>query len=118
MLGRTIRRYKYTDAHYAGNITLPPVSEGQIMPPEWFEETISVPFEWFEINVPSQYDNYLKGVYGDYHKIVVGGSVHGEIFFNVEKPYTDFIFAIIVEECGLVWGVGIILAYLLLLIRY
>ena len=38
-------------------------------------------------------------------------------YLYLPEPYTDFIFAIIVEECGLVWGVGIILAYLLLLIR-
>ena len=38
-------------------------------------------------------------------------------YLYLPEPYTDFIYAIIVEECGLVWGVIIILAYLIVLIR-
>ena len=38
-------------------------------------------------------------------------------YLYLPEPYTDFIYAIIVEECGLVWGVTIILAYLVVLIR-
>ena len=38
-------------------------------------------------------------------------------YLYLPEPYTDFIYAIIVEECGLVWGVTIILAYIIVLIR-
>ncbi len=38
-------------------------------------------------------------------------------YLYLPEPYTDFIFPIIVEECGLIWGITIILAYLILLIR-
>lgn len=38
-------------------------------------------------------------------------------YLYLPEPYTDFIFAIIVEELGVVTGVGIILLYMLLLFR-
>ena len=38
-------------------------------------------------------------------------------YLYLPEPYTDFIFAIIVEELGLVVGIGIILAYILILYR-
>lgn len=38
-------------------------------------------------------------------------------YLYLPEPYTDFIFAIIVEELGLVVGIGIILAYLFILYR-
>ncbi|MBO5120704.1 MAG: FtsW/RodA/SpoVE family cell cycle protein [Bacilli bacterium] len=38
-------------------------------------------------------------------------------YLYLPEPYTDFIFAIIVEELGLIVGIGIILAYILILYR-
>ena len=38
-------------------------------------------------------------------------------YLYLPEPYTDFIFAIIIEELGLVVGIGIILAYILILYR-
>lgn len=38
-------------------------------------------------------------------------------YLYLPEPYTDFIFAIIVEELGLICGIGIILAYMFILYR-
>ena len=38
-------------------------------------------------------------------------------YLYLPEPYTDFIFAIIVEELGLVTGIGIILMYIFILFR-
>ena len=38
-------------------------------------------------------------------------------YLYLPEPYTDFIFAIIVEELGLIIGIGIILAYIFILYR-
>lgn len=38
-------------------------------------------------------------------------------YLYLPEPYTDFIFAIIVEELGVIFGVGILLLYMLLLYR-
>ncbi len=39
---------------------------GKIFKREWFEDTISLPFEDTEIIVPRDYDSYLTCLYGDY----------------------------------------------------
>ncbi len=38
-------------------------------------------------------------------------------YLYLPEPYTDFIFAIIVEELGLIFGIGILLLYMILLYR-
>ena len=38
-------------------------------------------------------------------------------YLYLPEPYTDFIFAIIVEELGIIFGIGIILMYMFLLYR-
>ncbi len=39
---------------------------GKVFKREWFEDTIEVPFEGMDIVIPSDYDDYLKLLYGDY----------------------------------------------------
>ncbi len=43
--------------------------EKEIVKKEWFDESISVPFEHIEIKIPKMYDEYLKHIYGDYMKL-------------------------------------------------
>ena len=40
--------------------------ERSLFKSEWFSDIIRVPFEDFEISVPSGYHDYLTTVYGDY----------------------------------------------------
>lgn len=40
--------------------------EKEVFNKEWFENVISIPFEYFRINIPSGYDKYLTQLYGDY----------------------------------------------------
>lgn len=55
------------------------------------EETIMMPFEFIEVPVCKNYDHALMEVFGDWHKFVIGGSIHGNCLFDTEKPYTDYI---------------------------
>ncbi len=41
----------------------------EIFPKAWFADTIAVPFEDFEINIPVGYDNILRQMYGDYMQL-------------------------------------------------
>ena len=55
------------------------------------EETIMMPFEFLKVPVCKNYDHALTEVFGDWHKFVIGSSIHQNILFDTEKPYTDYI---------------------------
>lgn len=57
----------------------------------WFSSTTYLPFEMFNLPVPGGYTELLDRFYGDWHKFVVGTATHGAVFFDVDKPYTDYI---------------------------
>lgn len=56
-----------------------------------FESQVEVPFEMLTIPVPSAYEVMLEKTYGDWQKFVVGGSVHGGVIFDTNRPYTEYI---------------------------
>lgn len=56
-----------------------------------FNETVMMPFEMIELPVPVNYDNILKKSYGQWREFVVGGSLHGEIAYDVEKCYKEYL---------------------------
>lgn len=65
--------------------------------PKWFrlrkdfEEIVYFDFEFLKIPVPKNYDDNLRRLYGDYHHFDRSGSMHGGVFFDTDKPYTDYI---------------------------
>ena len=54
-------------------------------------ETIMMNFEFLRIPVCKNYDHALSQVFGDWHKFVVGGSIHNHIIFNTEKSYIHYL---------------------------
>lgn len=44
--------------------------------PEWFDDTIWMPFEYMEVPVPGRYAEILTAEYGDYMRVRKGGSSH------------------------------------------
>lgn len=56
-----------------------------------FSKIIKLPFEFIEIPALENYDDYLKTHYGDYQQFIIGKSEHGEIFFDPEHSYKDYI---------------------------
>ena len=40
-----------------------------LYPKEWFDELIRYPFDSIEVNVPKEYDRYLRFCYGDYMQL-------------------------------------------------
>lgn len=50
-----------------------------------------MPFEFMTIPVSKNYDNALRQRYGDYLEYVIGGSMHGEVIFDVDYPYKKYL---------------------------
>ena len=61
------RKYPFDKAEYVGNSASAVI--GSIFPKSYLGEGILVPFEEYQIRVPSNYDAYLTKMYGDYHKV-------------------------------------------------
>ena len=56
-----------------------------------YDDIVYMPFEFMQMPVPKGDDHILTDRYGDYMKPVKGGSMHGKIIFDVDRPYTDYL---------------------------
>lgn len=56
-----------------------------------YDNTIWLDFETIKIPAPAGYHEILARQYGDYMKPSQISTSHGNIFFDVEKPYTEYL---------------------------
>ena len=56
---------------------------------EWFDELITIPFEFTDIVCPKAYDPILRTQYGDYVKFVKGGQIHSMVLIDSDTPFTE-----------------------------
>ena len=55
------------------------------------EESVMMPFEFLQVPVCKNYDHALTELFGDWHRYVIGGSVHGDVLFDTDRPYTEYL---------------------------
>lgn len=84
-------RYQGTESPYVAKLVLLPFKERRLWEKKDFEGVEYLPFEMLTIPVPSGYVNILDKFYGNWHEFVVGTATHGGTFFDVDKPYTEYI---------------------------
>lgn len=58
---------------------------------EDYQTLIDVDFEFLKIPVGSNYDHALRKRYGDYLKFERGTSTHGNVIFDTNKSYIDYL---------------------------
>ena len=58
---------------------------------EDFAQQIEMPFEFMTIPVGANFEHALQTRYGDWKKIVMGGSIHGEVIFDAERSYKEYL---------------------------
>lgn len=56
----------------------------------WFDASVMLDFEMLKLPAPSGYRELLDGLYGDWHKHVIGSTLHSGVFFDVEKSYREY----------------------------
>lgn len=59
---------------------------------EWFDEITYHEFNGISMPIPVHYDEVLKTEFNNYMELpkIKNGTVHGECFFNLLKPYSDY----------------------------
>lgn len=65
MIERTTRKYPFESSKYCMYYGVVYGMKG-VIPKEWIEETIWVPFENIQVRIPKHYHEYLTHIYGDY----------------------------------------------------
>lgn len=55
-----------------------------------YEQFTITQFEFLQLPIPLNYDAQLTTLYGDWHKIVMGATSHGELIIDVDKPYSYY----------------------------
>jgi len=85
------RKYMYDNTKLVGNLILGTWKKNWAWHREDYKRTIYLPFEFLEVPVPIGFDRRLTEQYGDWRKVIKGGSLHGEVFFDAEVPYTQYI---------------------------
>lgn len=56
---------------------------------KWFDDTITLPFEFTEIPCPGDYDLILRTQYGEYMTFVKGGQIHTMVLCDPETPFKN-----------------------------
>lgn len=56
-----------------------------------FEEIKYVPFEFLSLPVPCNYEQILTKQYGNWKEFVIADSYHGQVFWDTEHPYIDYL---------------------------
>lgn len=54
-----------------------------------YSKTVYLDFEFTKVPVPYNYEDNLTRVFGDWHKFVKNGSMHGGVFFDTHRSYKD-----------------------------
>lgn len=73
--------YKYDDCNLVGNVLMPFFVK-DIFDKDIFGDGVEMPFENLSLKVPTNYDAYLKQLYGDYMKLPPEDKRVGEHFYN------------------------------------
>lgn len=86
---KIMTRYNSNPTEYVVQLSMPNVDR-QMVKKDWYENQEWMPFENLQIPVPNGWKYVLDNFYGDWHKMVKGGSMH-ECFFDTRNPYIDYI---------------------------
>ena len=77
--------------HRVGEMIIPPLGR-HVWMKEWLGNTEMMPFELIQIPVPAQYEECLNASYGiDWRTPKRCKNFHGEVFFDVDHPYTEYL---------------------------
>jgi len=88
---KTASLYSSQNTKYVGNLILGVFRDNWKWLREDYRDTSYMPFEFLSVPVPIGFESRLNIQYGDWRKIVRGTSLHGEVIFDVNKSYLEYV---------------------------
>ena len=85
------QRFNDYDTKYVGAFSFTFDKRSEIRLRDDLQETVELPFEFLTVPVPKNFEHALTQVFGEWRAFVRGGSAHGGVFFDPDRPYTDYI---------------------------
>lgn len=87
-LQKEARKYFGFNTKQIGGVTY---SDDWFYDKSLYLETEEVPYEFISLTVPKHPEAVLEYMYGDWRTPVIGRGSHGEVVFDVDRPYTEYI---------------------------
>ena len=84
-------RYDDRETGYISYVAYSKGKKKHIWESACFDSAHEVPFEFTTIAIPDLYDSRLRTEYGDYMTPVRAGTAHGDVIFEPEIPYKEFL---------------------------
>ena len=87
------KRYSDANSEYVANLykLIGDNPEKLVWQKSWFKSGLNVPFEFMSIYVPAGYEEYLVSTYGNWKEFVIGKSTHGQMIFDTERSYKEYL---------------------------
>lgn len=85
------KKYNHRETKYSSKLSFQPKNKKQWIESSYLSNLKYVDFEMIQMPIPPNYDIYLRQRYGNYMLPQNTGGYHGHMFFDTEKPYTEYI---------------------------
>lgn len=90
-LENLMMRYNTNPTKTVGKVFFRYIPDIVIWQSQWFDDVIEYPFEMLKVNIPVGYDAILTKLYGNWQTPNVEPSTHGDVIFDADKPYQEYL---------------------------
>lgn len=86
------RRYESCVTKCVSHITFQPYPDAKVIfERRMLDGIVEVDFEGIRVPCFKESDHYLSHIYGDWHKHIIGTALHGGLFIDLDKSYTEYL---------------------------
>lgn len=86
-----LKKESLNNTRFISKLCFLPLEDNMVWNRSAYKSSILMPFEMLELPVPIGYEKILRKFYGNWKEYVIGKSTHGNVFFDVNRPFTYYI---------------------------
>jgi len=84
-------KYQDVETKQFGAVSFMNLSDNWMFYRELYTEMVELPFEFITLPAPKRAEEVLTYRYGDWKEPVKGGSLHGDVIFDADRSYTEYL---------------------------